>query len=253
MSRYYAVYRGHKTGIFNDWLECKRNISDYPNPIYKLFNNVDEAKEFLKTLEYQENLRLRQINIQEGKIKPEDIPNKYKSNIIYKYVVYVSGLCKNGIGGYGIIVVNNITQAFESPTNVHIVRSYKGLVPYVDCTSNKAQLYVILKALSEIKSKYLLKSTSQYAINCVSGIRYINKWRKNGWKTVSGKSIENRELIEAIDNQLEKPITYTLCDIEQKRDIKLEYLHNQNEYYHQIAYKLAINSLAACNKNPVKI
>ena len=42
---------------------------------------------------------------------------------------------------------------------------------------------------------------SRYAIDCVTSW-HIN-WRRNGWKTATGKSIENKDLVEAILNRIE--------------------------------------------------
>mgnify|MGYP000492074703 CR=1 FL=1 len=36
---YYAVAAGHKIGIYTNWDECKKNIDEYQNPIYKKFLN----------------------------------------------------------------------------------------------------------------------------------------------------------------------------------------------------------------------
>jgi len=45
---YYAVYKGRKTGIFRTWEECLEAIDGYSNPIYKKFNDIEDAKYFLK-------------------------------------------------------------------------------------------------------------------------------------------------------------------------------------------------------------
>ena len=45
---YYSVHKGHKTGIFTDWDECKENVTKFKNPVFKKFNSKEEAKYFLK-------------------------------------------------------------------------------------------------------------------------------------------------------------------------------------------------------------
>jgi ribonuclease HI len=45
---YYAVFKGKQTGIFNNWNDCKNSISNYPNAIYKKFNNFEHAQFFLQ-------------------------------------------------------------------------------------------------------------------------------------------------------------------------------------------------------------
>lgn len=47
-SKYYAVKKGRKTGIFETWKECQEQISGFKGASYKSFKSLDEAKEFLK-------------------------------------------------------------------------------------------------------------------------------------------------------------------------------------------------------------
>ena len=49
--KYYAVRIGHKPGIYYSWEECKSQIHKYPGAIYKRFQNLSEAQEFIKITE----------------------------------------------------------------------------------------------------------------------------------------------------------------------------------------------------------
>ncbi|MGL4949206.1 MAG: viroplasmin family protein [Anaeroplasmataceae bacterium] len=49
MSKFYAVKSGRKIGIFNTWDECKTQIDQYPNAIYKSFSSIEDAKQYLNT------------------------------------------------------------------------------------------------------------------------------------------------------------------------------------------------------------
>lgn len=42
--KYYVVWRGHKTGIFDTWDECKKQVENYPSPQYKSFPNLAQAE-----------------------------------------------------------------------------------------------------------------------------------------------------------------------------------------------------------------
>ena len=44
---YYAIKSGRKTGIFDTWDECKKNVIGYKGAIYKKFENIEDAKEFI--------------------------------------------------------------------------------------------------------------------------------------------------------------------------------------------------------------
>jgi ribonuclease HI len=47
-TNYYVVYKGKYTGIFHTWDLCKDAIANYPNAIYKKFNNLEHAQFFLQ-------------------------------------------------------------------------------------------------------------------------------------------------------------------------------------------------------------
>ena len=48
MTKFYAVRKGKKTGIFSTWDECKEQVTGYKGAIYKSFKTLEEAEEFVK-------------------------------------------------------------------------------------------------------------------------------------------------------------------------------------------------------------
>lgn len=46
-SKYYAVRKGMKTGIFRTWEECRMSVSGYSGAEYKSFSTEEQAKEYL--------------------------------------------------------------------------------------------------------------------------------------------------------------------------------------------------------------
>lgn len=79
-----------------------------------------------------------------------------------------------------------------------------------ECKTNQAaELYAIQVALETIDQDpeyqsaiIMIKSDSMYSINCVT--KWIQNWRRNGWKTSNGTDVLNREMIEAIDRVIGK-------------------------------------------------
>ncbi|MBO3096924.1 ribonuclease H1 domain-containing protein [Gelidibacter pelagius] len=45
--KYYVVWKGHNTGVFEKWNDCKAQIKDYQGAIYKSFETFDAAKKAL--------------------------------------------------------------------------------------------------------------------------------------------------------------------------------------------------------------
>ncbi len=46
--KYYVVWKGHKTGVFETWDDCKAQIKDFQGAQYKSFTTFDVAKKALK-------------------------------------------------------------------------------------------------------------------------------------------------------------------------------------------------------------
>lgn len=47
-TKFYAIKKGHKIGIFYSWEECKVNIDGFSGAVYKSFTNEEEAKKYLE-------------------------------------------------------------------------------------------------------------------------------------------------------------------------------------------------------------
>lgn len=48
MAKFYVVWKGRNTGIFEDWDSCKKNIEGFEGAQYKSFKTLSEATEALK-------------------------------------------------------------------------------------------------------------------------------------------------------------------------------------------------------------
>ena len=46
--KYYTVWKGHKTGVFESWDDCKAQIKDFNGAQYKSFDTFEVAKKALK-------------------------------------------------------------------------------------------------------------------------------------------------------------------------------------------------------------
>jgi len=45
--KYYCVKRGRRTGLFFNWLDCKRSIHGFPNCEYKSFSSLESALRYM--------------------------------------------------------------------------------------------------------------------------------------------------------------------------------------------------------------
>ncbi|MCU0447656.1 MAG: ribonuclease H family protein [Microscillaceae bacterium] len=49
MKKFYVVWQGRKTGVFDTWDECKKQVDGYPQAIYKSFKTKDLAEQAYRT------------------------------------------------------------------------------------------------------------------------------------------------------------------------------------------------------------
>lgn len=86
MTKFYAVKKGKKTGIFSTWDECKEQVTGFKGAVYKSFKTLSEAEAFLEKNEKKiENI--------------EEVAGVY---------AYIDGSFDriNGIYGSGVVIVD---------------------------------------------------------------------------------------------------------------------------------------------------
>ena len=86
MTKFYAVKKGKKTGIFSTWDECKEQVTGFKGAVYKSFKTLSEAEAFLERNE-------------EKKENIEGVDGVY---------AYIDGSFDriNGIYGSGVVIVD---------------------------------------------------------------------------------------------------------------------------------------------------
>lgn len=58
---FYAVKKGHKIGIFNNWRDCKASIDGFPYCCFRGFNDKDEATRWLENRVYRSDGNLSEM------------------------------------------------------------------------------------------------------------------------------------------------------------------------------------------------
>jgi len=205
--KYYVVKRGFKKGIFKTWGECFNQINKYKFPIYKKFDNLKDAEEFLnndkkdnKKDDNSNELDSNKLdnnkldsnkldsNIENTEEKEEKEYYNFDCNYIFCDGSAVSSSYKVVKSGFGVYIVKSNGETIEYNQNIGI-----------EGTNNIAELSAILYALEFIEKSvnglYCIISDSKYAINCITV--WSKKWKLNDWKS-GNKTIENVELIRDI-------------------------------------------------------
>lgn len=108
--------------------------------------------------------------------------------------VYTDGSCSGnpGPGGWGAILL------------------YKGLEKELSggarqTTNNQMELTGAISALSALKEpcRVTLYTDSRYIVNAINQ-KWLENWKKRGWKKADKSPVLNRELWEALDGQLSR-------------------------------------------------
>lgn len=80
MSKFYAVRKGKKTGIFDNWNECKENVQGFSNAEYKSFSSLNEA-EFYMSKNSETSDEANNINIDLSKAVKAYVDGSYSKSL----------------------------------------------------------------------------------------------------------------------------------------------------------------------------
>jgi len=102
------------------------------------------------------------------------------------------GACSGnpGPGGWGGLII------FDDNSELEIGGSEQ------NTTNNRMELTAAIKTLEKLKTfklkeNFKLRTDSKYVIEGYT--KWITNWKRNGWKTSSGKSVQNLDLWQKID------------------------------------------------------
>lgn len=216
MSKYYAVKSGYIPGIYTSWDECKTQVNGYKGAIYKSFKTKQEAEQYLNS---QDNILINSVTQNTQNITKNN--NNITQNDTVKkldnidLLVYTDGSCKDRVGGYGVVFIQNDN-----------ITEYHGHLP-APCTNQIAELTAIKIALTHVTvDKIHIISDSMYCIDCFT--KYIKTWKRNGFMTTEKKPVKNQQLIKDIDALMQNKIV----------TFQHVYSH-RGEYYNEMVDQLA--------------
>lgn len=186
--KYYTVWKGHHTGIFESWDDCKAQITNYQGAIYKSFDTFEAAKKAYK-----------------GNYK--DYVGKTKS---FKSELSDSELKKIGSPNYHSISVDAASSGNPG------VMEYRGVDtktkkqlfiqgPFEEGTNNIGEFLAIVHGLAMLKQKgsdRIIYTDSKTAIS------WVNRKTCN---TKLERTEKNKSLFELVDRAVKwlKSNTYT--------------------------------------------
>ena len=106
-----------------------------------------------------------------------------------KVTIYTDGACSGnpGPGGYAAIIMvgNNKKELYGAEQNT---------------TNNRMELMAAIEGLKALKKpcEVMLYSDSAYLVNAYNN-KWIDSWKKNGWKNSSKEEVKNKDLWQIIE------------------------------------------------------
>lgn len=176
--KYYVVWEGKETGIFENWEECKKNIHGIKSAKYKSFKTLKEAKKAYESSYFDyagKEIFETELSEEQLKIIGEPILDS----------ICVDAACS---GNPGIMEY----QAIDFKTKKYIFR--KG--PFSNSTNNIGEFLAIVHALA-----YLKKNNDERPI--YSDSKYAMSWiRDKEIRTSLERTDDNIEVFDILDRAL---------------------------------------------------
>jgi ribonuclease HI len=173
--KFYVVWKGRKTGLFNTWEECKEQVHGYDKAVYKSFKNRELA---LQALNSPSNDFIGK-DVLDSTLSPEQ-------RILIGEPIFES-ISVDGAWNTGTGVVEY--QGVETKTKKVLFR----VDPYDDGTINMVEFLAIVHGLSYCKKNNLdlpIYSDSKVAISWV---------RDKIFRTSHELSEKNQKLFELLE------------------------------------------------------
>ena len=181
--KFYAVRRGHRTGIFTEWFGpqgAQTQVNGFAGAQYRGFATRAEAQAFLEALSDSE--------------KPASIHETSSIEVAPQVVVFTDGgaIGNPGPGGYGVVILLLDGERQELSGG------------YRWTTNNRMELMACITALEHLNTELpiTLYSDSRYMVDAINK-RWAIGWRKRGWKKADGQPAKNPDLWERLLRCLE--------------------------------------------------
>lgn len=174
--KYYVVWAGKKTGVFDTWEKCRKQIAQYPNALYKSFETNELAQIAFKGNPYD---FIGKTTPQKVKLTPEQLSFLGKP---IAQSISVDGAWSSSTGQIEYQGVNTMTGDL-------LFRSQ----PYQDGTNNIAEFLAIVHALAYCQQR-------NWQMPIYSDSKVAMGWvRQKKIGTNHPKTEKNRKLFEIID------------------------------------------------------
>jgi ribonuclease HI len=184
--KYYVVWSGRRTGVFDDWETTRQLVDGHPGARYKSFPTLAEAQNAFRAGVTALPRRKGAKRVVAG----EDLATEKDEKT--DTVIFCDGACEPNPGNAG--------SGMAVYRDDKLSELWYGLYTPVG-TNNIAELNALHQALllaeQEIESErtVMIRSDSVYGLNAIT--KWAAGWEQKGWRRTGGE-IMNLELIKKI-------------------------------------------------------
>jgi len=183
--KFYAVAKGRKPGIYNNWPEAQAQVMSFAGAVYKGFATRREAEAWIKKPSYGAASTGKKPTRKKTKPAANHASHHDTDPREGEITIYSDGGARYnpGPGGYGVVIIDNGEQQEISAGFKHT-------------TNNRMELMGCIVALREIgrcTKPVTLYTDSSYVVNGISK-GWAKGWRKRGWLKADKQPAINPDL-----------------------------------------------------------
>jgi len=182
--KYYTVWKGHHTGVFESWDDCKAQIKDFKGAQYKSFDMFDAAKKALRGnyTDYITKKGQFKSELSEAQLKKIGQPNYYSIS------VDAASSGNPGKMEYRGVDTKTKKQIFKQG-------------PFEEGTNNIGEFLALVHGLAFLKKK---ASTKIIYTDSRTAMSWVKKKKCNSKLVKSEKNRSLFELVERAEEWLKK-------------------------------------------------
>jgi ribonuclease H-related protein len=217
MSKYYAVRKGRKIGVFSSWDDCKKQVEGYGSAEYKSFSTLDEANHYLNLsnnndsheLKSEETLKTLKAYVDGSYSKETDLYS-YGCVLIDESITRLSGVGNDkrnsslwNVAGELLGTMKAIKWAYQKKyEKIVIFHDYEGIAKWAngDWKANKEGTKEYINFIAHYKE---LISLQFIKVKAHSGDKYNEEADKLA-KDAMTQYINNEGVIEEENTDIEK-------------------------------------------------
>jgi len=186
-TKYYAVFQGHKPGLYTTWDDASQQVKGFKGAQYKSFASQELAIDWLreKVLQAEDPVADELINLiksQEARYSSQGSSSTAPPDDRIRIYTDGGASPNPGVGGYGVVLLSGNRRKELS-------------AGYKLTTNNRMEMLGVIVALEALKqpSDVILHTDSKYVVDSITK-RWVYGWMKRGWKKSDGQRPENVDL-----------------------------------------------------------